>query len=108
MNQSWKMGTLEIKNRLIRSATDEGFATSEGAPTQRLIDIDTELSRGGVGLIIAGTAHISLEGKWGNNGIGMDHDNLIKPLKRLCKATQEAGGILAAPEPPIFHDTIYS
>ncbi len=96
MNQPWKMGTLEIKNRLIRSATDEGFATLEGAPTQRLIDIDTELAMGGVGLIIAGAAHISLEGKWGNNGIGMDHDNLIKPLKRLCKATQEAGGILAA------------
>ena len=96
MNQSWKLGTLEIKNRLVRSATDEGFANPEGAPTQRLIDIDTELARGGVGLIIAGTAHISLEGKWGNNGIGMDHDNLIKPLKRLCKATQEAGGTLAA------------
>lgn len=90
------MGTLEIKNRLIRSATDEGFATPEGAPTQRLMDIDTELARGGVGLIIAGTAHISLEGKWGNNSIGMDHDNLIKPLKRLCKATHEAGGTLAA------------
>lgn len=27
MNQSWKMGTLEIKNRLVRGATDEGFAT---------------------------------------------------------------------------------
>jgi 2,4-dienoyl-CoA reductase-like NADH-dependent reductase (Old Yellow Enzyme family) len=27
MSRPWKMGTLEIKNRLVRSATDEGFAT---------------------------------------------------------------------------------
>jgi 2,4-dienoyl-CoA reductase-like NADH-dependent reductase (Old Yellow Enzyme family) len=96
MNQSWKLGTLEIKNRLIRSATDEGFATPKGAPTQQLIDISTELARGGVGLIIAGAAHISPEGKWGYNGVGMDHDNLIKPLKQLCNATHEAGGIISA------------
>lgn len=96
MNQPWKIGPLEIKNRLVRSATDEGFATKEGAPTQRLIDVDTELARGGVGLIIAGTTHISSEGKWGDNGTGMDNDSLIEPLSRLCKAVHEAGGIIAA------------
>ena len=26
MGQPWKMGTLEIKNRLVRSATDEGLS----------------------------------------------------------------------------------
>ena len=96
MSRPWKMGALEIKNRLVRSATDEGLATPDGAPTQRLIDIDTALARGGVGLIIAGTAHISLEGKWGDNGIGMDRDDLIQPLSQLCRATREAGGIIAA------------
>ena len=94
--QSWNIGPLEIKNRLVRSATDEGFATREGAPTQRLIDVDTALARGGVGLIIAGTAYISPEGEWGDNGIGMDHDNLIEPLSLLCAAVHEAGGIIAA------------
>lgn len=96
MNQSWKMGSLEIKNRLIRSATDDGFATPQGAPTQKGIDIVTELARGGVGLIIAGAAHISIEGKWGDNGLGLDHDSLIKPLNRLCAATHDAGSLLAA------------
>lgn len=94
--QSWKMGPLEIKNRLIRSATDEGFASKEGAPTQRLIDLDTELARGGIGLIIAGTTHISSEGKWGDNGTGMDNDNLIEPLSRLCESVHNASGIIAA------------
>jgi len=46
MDQHWEMGTLEIKNRLVRSATVEGLSTKEGAPTQRLIDITADLARG--------------------------------------------------------------
>jgi len=96
MAQPWKMGPLEIKNRLVRSATDEGFATRDGAVTQRLVDVDTELARGGVGLIIAGTSHISPEGKWGDNSTGMDNDTLIEPLGLLCDAVHKAGGTIAA------------
>jgi len=93
--QSWKMGPLEIKNRLVRSATDEGFATRDGAPTQRLIEVNTKLARGDVGLIIAGTSHISSEGKWGDSSTGMDNDTLIEPLSLLCDAVHDAGGIIA-------------
>jgi len=96
MDQPWKMGTLEIKNRLVRSATDEGLSTEDGAPTQQLIDVLMALARGGVGLIIAGTAYISREGRWGKTGTGMDNDRLVKPLRQLCGAVLEAGGILAA------------
>ncbi len=39
MGQTWKLGTLEIKNPFVRRATDETLTTPEGAPTQRLIDI---------------------------------------------------------------------
>jgi len=96
MSRPWKLGTLEIKNRLVRSATDETLSTEYGAPTQRLIDVDVELARGGAGLIIAGTAYISREGRWGTNTTGMDNDRLIEPLSRLCSAVHRAGGILAA------------
>ena len=97
IGRPWKMGTLEIKNSLVRSATDEGLSTKDGAPTQKLINAIVELARGGVGLIIAGTAYISREGRWGNTGTGMHHDRLIKPLSQLCRAVHNAGGILAAP-----------
>jgi 2,4-dienoyl-CoA reductase-like NADH-dependent reductase (Old Yellow Enzyme family) len=100
MRQPWQMGTLEIKNRLVRSATDETLSTEDGAPTQRLIDVLTALARGDVGLIVAGTAYISREGRWGKNTTGMDHDGLIEPLSRLCKTVHQAGGILAA---QLFH-----
>ena len=52
IRRPWKMGTLEIKNSLVRSATTEGLSTEDGAPTQRLIDITVELARGGVGWVI--------------------------------------------------------
>jgi len=96
MAQQWKMGTLEIKNSLVRSATDETLSTEEGAPTQRLVDATIELATGGVGLIIAGTAYISREGRWGKNGTGMDNDRLITPLSELCNAAHKAGGTYAA------------
>jgi 2,4-dienoyl-CoA reductase-like NADH-dependent reductase (Old Yellow Enzyme family) len=96
LNRPWKMGTLEIKNALVRSATDEGLSTEIGAPTQELINVLAALAKGGVGLIIAGTAYISREGRWGNTGTGMDNNRLIKPLSQLCSAVQKADGILAA------------
>jgi len=96
IRRPWKMGTLEIKNSLVRSATTEGLSTEDGAPTQRLIDITVELARGGVGLIIAGSAYISREGRGDNNTLGIDNDRLIGPLSRLCESVYEAGGILAA------------
>lgn len=83
--QPWEMGNLRIKNRIVRSATDETLSTDEGAPTQKLIDVLVDLARGGVGLIIAGTAYISREGRWGKNTTGMDNDRLIKPLRHLCE-----------------------
>jgi len=46
MYQPWRMGTLELKNRLVRSATEEGLSSEDGAPSQRLIDITAELARG--------------------------------------------------------------
>lgn len=100
MGQPWKMGTLEIKNRLVRSATAEGLSTEDGAPTQRLIDISVALARGGVGLIVAGAAYISREGQGDMNTTGIDNNRLIAPLSRLCRAVNKAGGILAA---QLFH-----
>jgi len=90
------MGTLEIKNALVRSATDEGLSTEKGAPTEKLNNVLARLAKGGVGLIIAGTAYISRQGRWGDTGTGMDSNKLIKPLSLLCRQVEKEGGILAA------------
>jgi len=50
------MGTLEIKNRLVRSATHENAATSGGEISEFLVELYRTLAKGGVGLIITGIA----------------------------------------------------
>ena len=47
-----KLKNLVMKNRLIRSATWEGIAKSDGSITDETYEIYKELSRGGVGAII--------------------------------------------------------
>lgn len=96
MFQPWKMGSLEIKNRLVRSATVEGLSTDDGAPSQDLINMSVDLAKGGVGLIVAGTAYISMEGKGDDNTTGLDSDLLLEPLNQWTKSVQRAGGLLAA------------
>jgi len=92
----WRLGSLEVPNRLVRSATEEGLSTGDGAPTRRLVDLTVDLARGGAGLIVAGSAFICREGRGATNVTGIDHDALIEPLGRMCDAVHAAGGLLAA------------
>jgi 2,4-dienoyl-CoA reductase-like NADH-dependent reductase (Old Yellow Enzyme family) len=92
----WQLGSLHVPNRLVRSATEEGLSTGDGAPTQRLIDLTADLAVGGVGLIVAGSAFICREGRGATNVTGIDSDALIQPLSRMCQAVHAAGGLLAA------------
>lgn len=96
MAAPWKLGGLTIPNRLVRSATLECLSNRDGSPTPRLTDVLVDLARGGVGLIIAGTAYISREGQGEKNGTGLHEDRLIPSLGRLCESVAGAGGILAA------------
>lgn len=53
------LGKLEVKNRLIRSATWEGIATKDGGITEPAYAIYEELAKGGVGTIITGFTSVS-------------------------------------------------
>lgn len=96
MNRPWKLGALEIRNRLVRSATAEYLSTPDGAPTEALTALLEDLARGGVGLIIAGTAYVSEQGKGDPGTTGLHRDDLVPPLRRMCERVLGAGGVLAA------------
>jgi len=49
-----KIGNVQIKNRIIRSATTENMAAKDGQVSDPLINVYTELAQGGTGLIITG------------------------------------------------------
>ena len=55
-----KMNHMELKNRLVRSATWEGIANPDGSMTRKAYDIYKELAKGGVGAIITGFTSVAL------------------------------------------------
>ncbi len=91
----WKLGELAIPNRLVRSATWEGMALANGAPSDNLVEFYRGLAEGGVGLIITGYAYVTPDGIGFPKQTGIHDDAMIEPMSRLTAAVHEAGGIVA-------------
>jgi 2,4-dienoyl-CoA reductase-like NADH-dependent reductase (Old Yellow Enzyme family) len=80
---------MQLKNRLVRSATHEGMADPLGAPTPALAGLYSRLARGGVGLIITGYAFVSPEGRSDAAGmLGIDSDTLIPAYQQLLSQSR--------------------
>ncbi len=90
-----KIGRLEVKNRILRSATWEGMADKEGNVTDGLIEKIAALARGEVGLIILGHTAVAPEGKGMRGMTGIYTDAQAKGHARLVEAVHEAGGAVS-------------
>ncbi len=77
------IGTMEIKNRFVRSATAEGAADETGLIGGKLSNIYKQLADGGVGLIITGHAYVQPNGRCGVDQMGLYKDDLVSNLKKL-------------------------
>lgn len=93
--QPANLGSLELKNRLIHSATFECMADENGAVTDHLVKRYVHLAKGEVGLIIPGYMYVHPRGKAFGGQTGIDDDRLIPGLKHLVNAVHEAGGFIA-------------
>ena len=56
------IGTMILKNRIVRSATHEGMTDSDGNPNNDLLALYQNLSNGGAGAIITGYAGVKKNG----------------------------------------------
>ena len=83
-----------IKNRFVRSATWEGMAKDDGTCTGKLIDLMSQLAKGGVGLIITGHAYIQKTGKAGPWQLGIYEDRLIPKLREMTNAVHDNDGTI--------------
>jgi len=83
---------MTLPNRFVRSATWEGRATDDGFCTQGLIDMMTQLVRGGVGLIITGHAYVLKNGQAGPWQLGVYSDTLIEGLTKMTEAVHQENG----------------
>lgn len=83
---------IELKNKIIRSATHDGIADADGAPNEKLVAKYERLAKGGVGCIITGYAAVS------KNGVSpypdmlkIYDDSVIDRFKALADAVHSHG-----------------
>jgi 2,4-dienoyl-CoA reductase-like NADH-dependent reductase (Old Yellow Enzyme family) len=85
------INSLELQNRIIRSATWDGMATRDGKCTEAMIQFE-KLVTGGVGLIMSGFACVHASGKPFPYSLSVDSDECIDSLSRLTERVHSLGG----------------
>jgi len=91
----YKIGSLEVKNRFVRSATWDATANDSGAVTDASIDIYNRLGEGGVGLIVTGFAFVTPLGQAIPGQYGAHSDDMIPGLSKMAQAAQRGGAKIA-------------
>lgn len=86
-----KMNHIELKNRLIRSATWEGIANPDGSVTSEAYEIYQELAKGGIGAIITGFTSVALHDYYFGGMMRLCDDALIPQYKKLTDIIHAEG-----------------
>lgn len=85
-----RIGTMEVPNRFVRSATGESACT-DGHISEGMVRYYERLSQGGIGLIITGHAYVREEGKTHKEMTGIHHDGLLPELRRWTEKVHAYG-----------------
>jgi 2,4-dienoyl-CoA reductase-like NADH-dependent reductase (Old Yellow Enzyme family) len=93
-----KIGNVEIKNRIVRSATYTHTATNEGYVTDEMIRFYSDLAKGGTGLIITGIMTIDKVGTIQNGQTCLYNDSYIKGQKKFVEAIHSYSNVKIAPQ----------
>jgi 2,4-dienoyl-CoA reductase-like NADH-dependent reductase (Old Yellow Enzyme family) len=80
--------SMQLKNRLVRSATFERMCDKDGYPTNELLNLYEKLAKGGVGLIITGFATVSKNFRTPFTS-RIDEDELISKYKKITDKVHE-------------------
>ena len=88
----FKIGRLELKNRIVMPPMATNFADLEGTVNERHIAYYRRRARGGAGLIIFEHTGIAKQGKAFPNMALIDSDAKISQFKKLVQAVHGEGG----------------
>jgi 2,4-dienoyl-CoA reductase-like NADH-dependent reductase (Old Yellow Enzyme family) len=83
------LGSLQLRNRLMRSATAERVADpTTGAPSPRQVAMYRALAEGGVGLIVTGHAYVARAGQAHPEMASIADDALIPIWRAAVRPAQ--------------------
>ncbi|WP_462410095.1 oxidoreductase [Neobacillus sp. Marseille-QA0830] len=89
---SGKIGTLEIKNRVVMTAMGTGFANPDGTPSERIIKYYEERAKGGVGLIVTEVTRVNDDhGKASDAQLSVSRDENIESLSKFADRIHQYG-----------------
>jgi 2,4-dienoyl-CoA reductase-like NADH-dependent reductase (Old Yellow Enzyme family) len=80
-----KIANLDIKNRLVRSATCEYKMTANGETTDVVLNVYKSLAAGGVGMIISSLMAVALSGKGVAEQICIYNDEYIDEISKIAE-----------------------
>ena len=90
-----KIGSCEIKNRVVMSPMMVGFGQFDGTPTERMMNYYEERAKGGTGLIITEITRVDDKtGAAAFNQLAVSHDYHIEPLAEMARRIQRHGAKL--------------
>ncbi len=93
--EPFSIGKMELRNRIVRSATWDATADASGAVTDASVAFYDTLGQGGLGLIVTGFAFVSSHGQSVPAQYGAHNDDMIPGLRRLVQAVHEGGAKIA-------------
>lgn len=92
-----KIGTLELRNRLIQTAMGTGLANTDGTCSEDTLRFYEARAAGGVALLIMGAVGVSYpRGQVLLNQVAISDDRFIPGLKRVTNAVHRHGAKIAA------------
>jgi 2,4-dienoyl-CoA reductase-like NADH-dependent reductase (Old Yellow Enzyme family) len=90
-----KIGSCEIKNRVVMAPMLMGFGQLDGKATKQMMDYYEERAKGGTGLIITEITRIDDKtGAAAFKQLGISHDYQIKPLSQMADRIHSHGAKL--------------
>ena len=91
-----RIGSLTLRNRLVRASTSETMAAADGAGTPALADLYGTLAAGGAGLLFTGHVYVERRGQASANQPGLYDDRLVESMVQVTDAVHAHGGRIFA------------
>ncbi|MAE93201.1 MAG: NADH oxidase, partial [Deltaproteobacteria bacterium] len=95
-----KIGSLELRNRLVMSPMETCYASRDGVPSPRTIAYYEARARGGVGLITLGACTVDVRHREVPNSIDFDRDEVLDAHRELTGRVHAHGARI---QPQLVH-----